>query len=68
MCWNRLFSVTKRLAKNIFCAQNLSMADDSAHKHTYYTPRQDTWQLVPIPASDPDIYMGIAAEAENSHF
>ena len=55
MSWNRLFSVTKRLAMNIFFAQNLSVASDIAHKYTYYTPTQGIWPLVPIPAPDPDI-------------
>ena len=55
MSWNRLFSVTKRLAMNIFFAQNLSVAYDSANMHKYYTPRQGIWPLVPIPAPDPDI-------------
>ena len=36
-------------------AHILSIAPDIAHKHKYYTPRQDTWPLLPIPAPDPDI-------------
>ena len=69
MSSNRLFFVTKRLAMNMFFAQNLSVAYDSAHKHKYYTPRQGTLLLVPMQAPDPDtpIGMRIAADAENSN-
>ena len=63
----------KTVSQEFFCAQNLSMADDSAHKHTYYTPRQDTWQLVLIKYQHQHLIlipigMRISAEAENSHF